>query len=149
MILKKTRSFCWFSSNSEVEATWATLIGWPHKTSTDFLVYIWSLSTPIQVKSVHETIPLHETRPYLKYQFWKTSTSEKWNSVELNTFGHICPHQWAWLLLYSAITPIGEDKYVQKCSTRQSFIFPKFTSFKIGTLVILATLRYLLVHPSQ
>ena len=31
---------------------------------------------------------------------------------------------------------IGEDKYVQKCSTRQSFIFPKFTSFKIGTLIM-------------
>ena len=32
-----------------------------------------------------------------------------------------------------------DDKYVEKvfnkCSTRQSCIFPKFTSFKIGTLV--------------
>ena len=33
MSLKKTRSFQWFLSNSEVEATWASLIGWPHKTS--------------------------------------------------------------------------------------------------------------------
>ena len=33
-ILKKARSFCWFSSNSEVEAPWTSLIGWPHKTST-------------------------------------------------------------------------------------------------------------------
>ena len=30
---KKTRSFRWFSSKSEVEAT--CLIGWPHKTSTN------------------------------------------------------------------------------------------------------------------
>ena len=43
-------------------------------------------------------------------------------------------HFWTWLLLYSAITPKSEDKYVQKCSTRQSFIFPKWHSFKIGTL---------------
>ena len=37
MISKKTRSFRWFSSNSEVEATWASLIGWPHKTSTTYV----------------------------------------------------------------------------------------------------------------
>ena len=34
----------------------------------------------------------------------------------------------------------NDDKYVEKvfnkCSTRQSCIFPKFTSYKIGTLVI-------------
>ena len=29
----KKKSFCWFSSNSEVETTWASLICWPHKTS--------------------------------------------------------------------------------------------------------------------
>ena len=33
----------------------------------------------------------------LKYQFWKNVTSEKWNSEQLNTFQHICPHFWAWL----------------------------------------------------
>ena len=33
-ISKKRRAFCWFSSNCEVEATWASLIGWPNKTST-------------------------------------------------------------------------------------------------------------------
>ena len=30
MILKKTRLFCWVSSNSELEATWTSLIGWRH-----------------------------------------------------------------------------------------------------------------------
>ena len=40
-----------------------------------------------------------------------------------------------WLLLYSAITPKSEDKYVVKGSTRQSFIFSKWHSFKIGTLI--------------
>ena len=33
-----------------------------------------------------------------------------------------------------AITPKSEDKYVEMCSTAQSFIFPKWHSFKIGTL---------------
>ncbi len=37
MILKETRSFHWFLSNSEVEATWISLIGWPHKTSTTYV----------------------------------------------------------------------------------------------------------------
>ena len=39
IILKKTRSFCWFSSNSEVEATWISFIGWPHKMSTKYLFW--------------------------------------------------------------------------------------------------------------
>ena len=34
-----------------------------------------------------------------------------------------------------AISPKSEDKYVEKCSTAQSFIFPKWHSFKIGTLI--------------
>ena len=38
MILKKKRSFFWFLSNSEVEATWTSLIGWPHKTSSESYV---------------------------------------------------------------------------------------------------------------
>ena len=41
MILKKTRSFRWFFGNSEVEATWASLIGWPHKTS---IIYVLPLT---------------------------------------------------------------------------------------------------------
>ena len=32
-ISKKRRLFQWFSRNSELEATWINLIGWPHKTS--------------------------------------------------------------------------------------------------------------------
>ena len=70
----------------------------------------------------------------LKYQFCKNVTLEKWNSDGLNTFGQICLHFWAWLLNTTAITPKSEDKYVQKCSTCQSFIFPKWHSFKTGTL---------------
>ena len=35
---KKKRSFRWFSCNSEVEATWTSLIGWPHKTSSIYVL---------------------------------------------------------------------------------------------------------------
>ena len=31
------RLFHWFSSNFEVEATWTSLIGWPHKTSSTYV----------------------------------------------------------------------------------------------------------------
>ena len=33
MILMKRMSFCWFLRNSEVEASWISLIRWPHKGS--------------------------------------------------------------------------------------------------------------------
>ena len=36
-ISKKRRLFHWFSCNSEVEATWTSLIGWPHKTSNTYI----------------------------------------------------------------------------------------------------------------
>ena len=71
----------------------------------------------------------------LKYQFWKKSLRKNVTLVGWTLSQHICLYFWAWLLLYSAITPKCEDKYVQKCSTCQSFIFPKWHSFKIGTLV--------------
>ena len=37
-ISKKRRLFHWFSRNSELEATWISLIGWPRKTSTTYVV---------------------------------------------------------------------------------------------------------------
>ena len=43
MILKKKRLFHWLSSNSEVEATWISLIGWPHKTSSMYVVLLYML----------------------------------------------------------------------------------------------------------
>ena len=46
MIWKKTGLFRQLSSNSEVEATWASLINWPHKMSKSYskLVYKATLS---------------------------------------------------------------------------------------------------------
>ena len=37
-ISKRRRSFCWFLYNFELEATWISLIHWPHKMSS---IYRW------------------------------------------------------------------------------------------------------------
>ena len=34
-----------------------------------------------------------------------------------------------------AITPKSEDKYVEKCSTAQSFVRTEMSTYRIGTLV--------------
>ena len=53
----------------------------------------------------------HEFRGLLlKYQFWKKSLRKNATLSSWTIFQHICPHFWAWLLLYSTITP----KYVVK-----------------------------------
>ena len=65
-----------------------------------------------------------------KVPILKEVTSEKWNSGGLNTFGHICLHFWAWLLLYSAITPKSEDKYVVKVFNPPEFHFSEVTFFQ-------------------
>ena len=54
------------------------------------------------------------TTNLLKYQFWKKSLRKNATLSSWTLFQHICPHFWAWLLLYSAITPKSEDKYVVK-----------------------------------
>ena len=59
---------------------------------------------------------------YTKVPILKEVTTEKCNSVNLNTFSTYLP---------SLLGVIAE--YNSKCSTQQSCIFPKFTSFKIGT----------------
>ena len=47
-ISKKRRSFHWFSCNSELEVTWISLIGWPHKTSSTYLLsYLCALAAQI------------------------------------------------------------------------------------------------------
>ena len=51
----------------------------------------------------------------IKYQFWKNVTSEKWNSGGL---------------LYSAITPKSEDKYVVKVFNPPEFHFFEVTFFQ-------------------
>ena len=66
----------------------------------------------------------------LRYQFWKKSLRKN-ATVELNTFTiYLSSH-----LLYSAITPKSEDKYVEKVFNLTELHFSEVTSFKIGTLI--------------
>jgi hypothetical protein len=61
-----------------------------------------------------------------KVPILKEVTSEKCNSVELNTFSTY--------FVTIAITPKSEDKYVEKVFNSTELHFSEVTSFKIGTL---------------
>ena len=50
----------------------------------------------------------------LKYGFCKKSLQKNETLTSWTLLLHFCPHFWAWLLLYSAITPKSENKYVVK-----------------------------------
>ena len=63
----------------------------------------------------------------LKYQFWKKSLPKNATLSSWTLFQHICPHFWAWLLLYSAITPKSEDKYVVKVFNWSEFHLSEMT----------------------
>ena len=52
----------------------------------------------------------------------KNETLTGWTLLQ-----HICLHFWAWLLLYSAITPKSEDKYVVKVFNWSEFHLSKVT----------------------
>ena len=54
---------------------------------------------------------------------------------QLNTFPTYFPHFWMWLLNTIAIMPKSEDKYVEKCSTAQSFIRTEMSTYRIGILI--------------
>ena len=45
----KLMSFHQYSSNSEVEATWASLIGWPHKTSNIYIKLLICFSCQVSI----------------------------------------------------------------------------------------------------
>ena len=66
----------------------------------------------------------------LKYQFWKKSLRKNETLSGWTLLQHICLHFWAWLLLYSAITPKSEDKYVVKVFNPPEFLFSEVTFFQ-------------------
>ena len=59
---------------------------------------------------------------FVTKSFRKDETLTSWTLLQ-----HICPHFWAWLLLYSAITPKIEDKYVEKVFNWSEFHLSKMT----------------------
>ena len=70
------------------------------------------------------------TQHWLKYgfcnkSFRKDETLTSWTLLQL-----ICPHFWAGLLLYSAITPKSEDKYVVKVFNSSEFHLSEMTLFQ-------------------
>ena len=77
MISKKRRSLCWFSRNSEVEATWISLIGWPHKMSTIHEL----LSKHVFTKN-RKTLPI--VQPIWMFWWKKTMNGKRNKFVVIN-----------------------------------------------------------------
>ena len=59
---------------------------------------------------------------FVTKSFRKDETLTSWPLLQ-----HICPQFWAWLLLYSAITPKSEDKYAVKVVNWSEFHFSEMT----------------------
>ena len=59
---------------------------------------------------------------FITKSFRKDETLTSWTLSQ-----HICPHFLAWLLLYSAITPKNEDKYVVKVFNWSEFHLSEMT----------------------
>ena len=59
---------------------------------------------------------------FVTKSFWKDETLTSWPLLQ-----HICPHFWAWLLLYSVVTPKSEEKYVVKVFNWSEFHLSELT----------------------
>ena len=59
---------------------------------------------------------------FVTKSFRKDETLTSWTLLKTN-----CPHFWAWLLLYSAITAKSEDKYVVKVFDSSEFHLSEMT----------------------
>ena len=57
---------------------------------------------------------IRHSKELLNYGFCNKSFRKDEPLTSWTLLQHICSHFWAWLLLYSAITPKSEDKYVVK-----------------------------------
>ena len=70
-----------------------------------------------------------------KVPILKEVTSEKCNSVELNTFTTYLSSLLGVIAEYNSNHSQKEDKYVEKVFNSTEYHFSEVTSFKIGTLV--------------
>ena len=115
MILKKTRSF---SSNSEVEATWFCLIGWPHKTSSKYvlMVFIYIVCFDFSIWNVSNIIRILQKLQSEFSKFWRSENiffnySVSWNYAMLNVtskrqFPIVCAQR----IILKVVTRIVEHK---------------------------------------
>ena len=88
----------------------------------------WSNNLLSCLKSIHaKSQHWQSLQNRLKYQFWKKLLRKNATLSSWTLFQHICPHFWAWLLLYSAITPKSEDKYVVKVLNSSEFHLSEMT----------------------
>ena len=71
----------------------------------------------------------------LKYGFCNKSFRKNETLTSWTLLQHIFPHFWGWLLLYSAITPKSEYKYVVKVFNWSEVHLSEMTCYKIHTLV--------------
>ena len=71
----------------------------------------------------------------LKYGFCNKSFRKDEPLTIWTLLQHIYPHFWPWLLLYSAITPKSEDKYVVKVFNWSEVHLSEMICYKIHTLI--------------
>ena len=72
----------------------------------------------------------------LKYGFCNKPFRKDEPLTSWTLLQHICPHFCAWLLLYPAITPKSEDKYVVKVINWSEVHLSEMTCWKIHALVL-------------
>ena len=74
-----------------------------------------------------DTLSGKKQKTALKYGFCNNSFRRDEPRTSCTFLQYICPHFWAWLLLYSAITPKIEDKYVVKVFNSSEFHLSEMT----------------------
>ena len=79
-ISKKRRLFNRFSRNSELEATWISLIGWTNKTSTRYGVVIEQ--PPLRIHFDHQPKAVFFERWFHYHLYWVFSIEELQNSKQ-------------------------------------------------------------------
>ena len=82
----------------------------------------------------HLVIWRSPTRVLLKYGFCNKSFRKDETLTSWTLLKHNSPHFWAWLLLYSAIMPKSEGKYVVKLFNWLEVHLSELTCYKVHTL---------------
>ena len=102
--------------------------------SSNLLIFLLSMRTPPRFRPRPYCAPqIFDPAPYCSpppdFQTLRHACNKSFRKDEPLTSWtqHICPHFWAWLLLYSAITPKSEDKYDVKVFNWSEFHLSEMT----------------------